>query len=107
MKLLVLLCAALLPACASNRPGAVSPPQMAVAYHDLALDTKAGRAELAMRVQRSALAFCRAYDPMDPQTRFDVRLASDRNCPGAAAILLAQHMPASVRAAFRAGQRGE
>jgi UrcA family protein len=107
MKLLVLPCAALLSACALPHATGTLPPRMAVSYRDLALETKAGRAALATRVARAALAFCRAYDLLDPQTRFDARLASERRCPGAAAILLTQRMPAFVRKAYRAGRRAE
>lgn len=105
MKLLVLLSAALLPACACGTSAMTFPPSMAVGYRDLRLDTAAGRAALVRRVDRAAGAFCKAYDPMDPDTRFDARLASPRHCPGAAAILLAQHMPANVRRAYRTGRR--
>jgi UrcA family protein len=105
MKLLVLLSAALLPACASGTSAMAFPPRMVVAYRDLRLDTADDRARLVRRVERAAAAFCEAYDPMDPETRFDARLASGRHCPGAAAILLAQHMPAGVRRAYRAGRR--
>jgi len=105
MKLLVLLSAALLPACASGTSAMAFPPSMTVGYRDLRLDTAADRAKLLRRVDRAAGAFCEAYDPMDPETRFDARLASGRHCPGAAAILLVQHMPANVRRAYRAGRR--
>ncbi|MET3722853.1 UrcA family protein [Sphingomonas trueperi] len=105
MKLLVLLSATLLPACASGTSAMVFSPRMLVAYRDLRLDTAADRAKLVRRVDRAAAAFCKAYDPMGPETRFDARLASGRHCPGAAAILLAQHMPANVRRAYRAGRR--
>lgn len=105
MKLLVLLSAALLPACASGTSAMAFPPSMTVGYRDLRLDTATDRAKLVRRVDRAAIAFCKAYDPMDQDTRFDARLASPRHCPGAAAILLAQHMPANVRRAYRAGRR--
>ncbi|MET3709939.1 UrcA family protein [Sphingomonas trueperi] len=105
MKLLVLLSAAVLPACASGTSLMAFPPSMAVAYRDLRLDTATDRAKLVRRVDRAADAFCKAYDPLDPETRFDARLASGRRCPGAATILLAQHMPANVRRAYRAGRR--
>jgi len=105
MKLLVLLSAALLSACASGTSAMASPPRMVIAYRDLRLNTADDRARLVRRVDSAAAAFCEAYDPMDPETRFDARLASGRHCPGAAAILLAQHMPASVRRAYRAGRR--
>ncbi len=105
MKLLVLLSAALLQACASGTSAMAFPPRMVVAYRDLRLDTAYDRARLVRRVERAAHAFCEAYDPMDPETRFDARLASGRHCPGAAAILLAQHMPSNVRQAYRAGRR--
>jgi UrcA family protein len=105
MKLLVLLSAALLSACASGTSAMAFPPRMIVAYRDLRLDTVDHRAKLVRRVERAAKAFCEAYDLMDPETRFDARLASGRHCPGAAAILLAQHMPARVRRAYRAGRR--
>lgn len=105
MKLLVLLGAALLSACACGASAMAFPPSMTVAYRDLPLDKAADRAKLVRRVDRAAGSFCKAYDPMDPDTRFDARLASERHCPGAAAILLAQHMPANVRRAYRAGRR--
>jgi UrcA family protein len=89
MKLLVLLSAALLSACASGTSAMAFPPRMIVAYRDLRLDTVDHRAKLVRRVERAAKAFCEAYDLMDPETRFDARLASGRHCPGAAAILLA------------------
>ncbi|MHA6721344.1 UrcA family protein [Sphingomonas sp. RS6] len=107
MKLLVLPCAALLSACALPLAPATMPLRMSVAYGDLPLQTRAGRAALAARVTHAANAFCQAYDPMDPQTRFDAHLASKRHCSGAAAILLAQRMPASVRRAYQAGKRAE
>lgn len=107
MKLLVLPCAALLSACALPHATGAESPRMTVAYGDLRLDTKPGRAALALRVAQAARAFCRVYDPLDPETRFDAHLASERHCPGAAAILLAQHMPASVRKAYQAGKRAE
>jgi len=105
MKLLVLLSAALLSACACGTSAMAFSPRMVVAYRDLRLDTAADRAKLVRRVDRAAAAFCEAYDPMDPETRFDARLASGRHCPGGAAILLAQHMPARVRQAYRTGRR--
>lgn len=54
MKLLVLLSATLLPACASGTSAMAFPPSMAVAYHDLRLDTAADRAKLVRRVDREA-----------------------------------------------------
>lgn len=105
MKLLVLLSAALLSACAGGTSAMAVPPRMIVAYRDLRLDTADDRTRLVRRVDRAATAFCKAYDPMDPEVRFDARLASGRYCPGAAAILLAQHMPASVRRAYLLGRR--
>lgn len=105
MKVSVLLGAVLLPTCACSAATAPSPPRMVVVTRDLRLETAAGRAILVQRVERATRAFCRAYDPMDPETRFDARLASTRFCPGAAAILLAQHMPMAVRRAYRAGLR--
>lgn len=107
MKLLVLPCAALLSACATPHAREATPLRMAVGYGDLALETEAGRAALAARVAQAASVFCRAYDPLNPQTRFDAHLASKRHCPGAAAILLAQRMPASVRRAYQAGKRAK
>ncbi|WP_313540334.1 UrcA family protein [Sphingomonas sp.] len=105
MKLLVLLSAAVLSACAGDTSAVAFPPRMVVAYRDLRLDAADDRARLVRRVDLAAGSFCKAYDPMDPDTRFDAQLASERNCPGAAAILLAQHMPANVRRAYRAGRR--
>ncbi|WP_294255345.1 UrcA family protein [uncultured Sphingomonas sp.] len=105
MKLLVLFSAALLSACAYGTSAMAFPPSMTVAYRDLRLDTAVDRAMLVRRVDRAVGTFCKAYDPMDPDTRFDARLASGRHCPGAAAILLAQRMPANVRRAYRAGRR--
>ena len=107
MKMLALAFSILLSACVARGESVPPPPDMVVAYGDLALDTPAGRAELALRVSRAVRSFCAAYDPQHEEAIFDVRLASERNCPGAAALLLAQHMPASVRRAWRAGARGE
>ncbi len=78
---------------------------MVVVYCDLDLETTAGRAALVRRVEQAAHAFCGAYDPTDPETRFNAHLASALHCPGAAAILLAQRMPTAVRRAFQAGTR--
>lgn len=107
MKMSVLAFSVLLSACIARGGTIPPPPNMIVAYGDLALDAPAGRAELALRVARAVRLFCATYDPRHEETIFDVRLASERNCSGAAAILLAQHMPASVRHAYRAGTRGE
>lgn len=81
-------------------------PGMSVAYRDLALGTVAGRRELARRVAGSAATFCERYDPYDTRMIFDVRLASKRNCPGAAQIMLLQRAPAKVRRAYLAGRTG-
>jgi UrcA family protein len=107
MKMLALAFLILLSACVARGELAPPPPNMVVAYADLALDSPAGRAELALRVSRAVRSFCAAYDPQHDEAIFDVRLASERNCPGAATLLLVQHMPAAVRQAWRAGARGE
>jgi UrcA family protein len=107
MKSLALAFSILLSACVARGELVPPPPNMVVAYADLALDSPAGRAELALRVSRAVRSFCVTYDPQHDEAISDVRLASERNCPGAATLLLAQHMPASVRQAWRAGARGE
>jgi UrcA family protein len=107
MKMLALAFSVLLSACVARGELVPPPPDMVVVYADLALDSPAGRAELALRVARAVRLFCAAYNPQHEEAIFDVRLASERNCPGAAALLLAQKMPASVREAWRAGARGE
>jgi UrcA family protein len=81
-------------------------PGMSVACRDLALETVAGRRELARRVAGSAAAFCEEYDSHDARMIFDVRLASERNCPGAARIMLLQRAPAKIRRAYLAGRTG-
>lgn len=107
MKMLVLAFSILLSACVARSEAIPPPPDMVVVYGDLALETLAGRTELALRVARAARLFCAAYDPQHEEAIFDVRLASERNCPAAAALLIARHMPASVRHAYQAGRRGE
>ncbi|WP_336621457.1 UrcA family protein [Sphingomonas zeae] len=103
MKMPLLSLPLLLSACATAGAVATSPPDLIVAYRDLALDTTAGRAELVRRTERAVRYFCAAYDPEDETAIFDVRLASTRLCPGAAARMLRRKMPASVRRAYRAG----
>jgi UrcA family protein len=107
MKMSALAFSVLLSACVARGELLPPPPDMVVAYADLALDSPAGRAELALRVSRAVRSFCAAYDPQHEEAIFDVRLASEGNCPGAAALLLVQKMPASVRRAWRVGARGE
>ncbi|QNQ11100.1 UrcA family protein [Sphingomonas alpina] len=80
---------------------------MRLVYHDLALETAAGRAALAARVAQSAASFCRTYDPRDYERIFALGLANSGNCPGVAGIMLARRMPARVRRAYQAGRRGE
>jgi len=46
MKLLVLLSAVLLPACACGTSAIASPPRMVLAYRDLRLEKAADRSEL-------------------------------------------------------------
>ncbi|ATY34499.1 UrcA family protein [Sphingomonas psychrotolerans] len=107
MKILALF--PLLGAAACVSPGYVDRPVpvMAVAYHDLQLQTGKGRTELAMRVAQSAADFCQSYDPQDQRMIFDVRLASARNCPGAARLMLLQRMPNRVRRAYHAARNGK
>lgn len=107
MKFLVLLPLFGAAACVSPGYADRPVPVMVVAFHDLPLETAKGRTELAMRVARSAAAFCKHYDPQDPRMIFDVRLASAKNCPGAARIMLLQRMPRSVRLAYHSAGRVE
>lgn len=107
MKILALV--PLLGTAACVSPGYIERPvpTMVVAYHDLSLQTREGRTELAVRVKRSATAFCEGYDPQDQRMIFDARLASARHCPGAARIMLLQRMPSRVRHAYHLAQSGE
>jgi UrcA family protein len=109
MKMLLLSLSLLLSACATTGTGtaASAPPDMIVAYSDLALDTAAGRAELVRRIDGAVRSFCAAYDPNDETALYDVRLASTRLCPGAAVRMLASRMPSSVRHAYDLGLKAE
>ena len=106
MKMLLLSLSFLLSACATTGTAA-APPDMIVAYTDLALDTVAGRAELVRRMDGAVRSFCAAYDPNDETAIYDVRLASTRLCPGAAARMLASRMPSYVRHAYDVGLKAE
>jgi UrcA family protein len=94
-------------ACAGGERVSASPPDLSLGYRDLALDTKAGRVELAERVAHSAATFCQNYDPDDDRAIYNIGLANRRYCPAVASILLAQRMPARVRRAYQAGKRRE
>lgn len=103
MKIPTLLLALLSTACVAPRPPRAAPIGMAIAYRDLALENRAGRAELVRRVRLATQRFCAAYDPQDTSRIFDVRLASPRHCPGYATLLLMARMPAQGRHALRIG----
>lgn len=105
MKTSLLLSALLLSACVTQGTMVLPPPDIVVAYHDLALETRAGQAKLVERVHRATRSFCAAYDPQDETAIFDPRLASPRHCPGYATLLLLSKSPIAVRRAYREGVR--
>ncbi len=103
MKRLLVLNTLLLSSCAAQRITPLPPPDMAVHYNDLALDTPTGRAKLVERVDRATQYFCAAYDPQDATAIFDPHLASARYCPAYATLLLMNKAPRAVRRAYQEG----
>ena len=62
MRSILFLSVALVGACASHPPMPVGEPALRVAYGDLQLDTRAGRAALRERLDGTARTYCRTND---------------------------------------------
>ncbi|MBN8812899.1 MULTISPECIES: UrcA family protein [Sphingomonas] len=62
MRSILFLSVALVGACASHPPMPVGEPALRVAYGDLQLDTRAGRAALRERLDGAARTYCRTND---------------------------------------------
>lgn len=105
MRTSLLLSTLLLSGCATQGAVGLPSPNIMVDYHDLALETPAGQAELAERMDRATQSFCSAYDPQGETAIFDPRLASPRHCPGYATLLLLNRSPTAVRRGYRKAAR--